>query len=522
MSSSSDDPDIAAAVSGISAPASSQYISDDPDIHAAVLSGNGGSETKKGPTWQDRAIGAADIAETGILNVPHAIMGSAHDLYSRVVHGTSNHSAPLEAHLDPSGIALADEVKNSEVGKKISGAVSSADAALGRFSPTLQDVVHNAADVGGDVLNLAPVGFGATGAVRGFTGLADSAVSAGLSAGGREGAVALLKNEGIPLSVAQESGSKLAQHVERASAMTGDRAAEFSQQQGEALNKAVLKRAGISDATAATPDVMSAAKERIGNKMNDIAARNTIPLDDTLLTHLSEMQQEAPKLLPKHAADTLNANIDDIVSHAASNKGNLDGIYYQKLNARLGKLSSDPQLAPVAQDLREHINDAMERNASPKDVQDLQQARQQYRVLKQIEPAIDPVSGNISANKLMNSINIKSNRNQSLYGRGDQSLVGLARAAKMVLPDSLGNSGTAERLLPAQGAIETLGSGEPIKAAAKLVTGTVGLNAAGRVMRGVPGTPSGVFRGAIPGAAKKLPLPVLGATGAPLEKDSQQ
>ncbi len=87
-----------------------------------------------------------------------------------------------------------------------------------------------------------------------------------------------------------------------------------------------------------------------------------------------------------------------------------------------------------------------------------------------------------------------------------------------MLPDQLGNSGTAERLLPAQGAIETLGSGEPIAAAAKLVTGTLGLNAAGRVMRGIPGTPSGAIRGLIPGTAKGLPGPVLGGIYQSLEQ----
>lgn len=523
-SSNSTDPDLDAAFGGKPNPAAPQaaYASTDPDLDAVVFQDEQKKlDEAKGPTFADRAKGAGDIVATGLLNIPHAVMGSAHDIYSRIAHGESNHSAPLEAHLGPSGAALVGEIKNSDIGKGISKAINSADTALGNFSPTLQDVAHNALDVGGDVLNLAPVGFGATGAVRGFSGLADSAVSSGLSATGREGAVSLLKREGIPLSVAQESGSKLAQHVERASAMTGDRAAEFGQQQAEALNKAVLKRAGVTDATAASPEVMSAAKDRITDKMNDIAARNPIPLDDTLLTHLSEMQHDAPKLLPKEAADTLNANIDDIVSHAASNGGNLDGTYYQKLNTRLGKMSSDPKLAPVIQDLREHVTDAMERHADPKDVADLQQSRQQYRVLKQIEPAIDPVTGNISANKLMNSINVKANRNQSLYGRGDQSLVSLARAAKRVLPDQLGNSGTAERMLPAQGAIETLGSGEPVKAAVKAVAGTVLLNRAGAVMRGTPGTAAGAARGFIPGVKKGLPLPALGATGAPLETDQQ-
>src|SRR5271170_5615195 len=210
--SSSTDPDLDAAFGGTpnAAPPSTVFASTDPDVNSVTFQDEQKKQDKaKGPTWEDRALGAGDIAATGLLNIPHAVMGSAHDLYSRIVNGTPDHSAPLEAKLGPSGTALVNEIKNSDIGKGVSKTVTSADQALGNFSPTLQDVVHNAVDVGGDVLNLAPVGAGAAGAARGFSGLADSALSAGANTAGRAGSVALLKSEGIPLSVAQESGSKL-------------------------------------------------------------------------------------------------------------------------------------------------------------------------------------------------------------------------------------------------------------------------------------------------------------------------
>ena len=85
-----------------------------------------------------------------------------------------------------------------------------------------------------------------------------------------------------------------------------------------------------------------------------------------------------------------------------------------------------------------------------------------------------------SVPKLINSLSSKANRSQALYGNGDQQLMNLARAAKQVIPDTLGNSGTAERALPAAGVMETLASGEPIRAGLKLAAGTLGGNAAGR------------------------------------------
>ena len=67
----------------------------------------------------------------------------------------------------------------------------------------------------------AAVGKLASGALAGFGG-----------AGGRQAATDLLKSEGIPVSVAQATKGKLAQSVERASAMTSDDASEFAATQG--------------------------------------------------------------------------------------------------------------------------------------------------------------------------------------------------------------------------------------------------------------------------------------------------
>jgi hypothetical protein len=104
----------------------------------------------------------------------------------------------------------------------------------------------------------------------------------------------------------------------------------------------------------------------------------------------------------------------------------------------------------------------------------------------------------------MTSLMNKSNRNQSLYGSGDQSLISLAKAARQVIPDNLGNSGTAERALPALSAIEAIGSGEPVKAGVKLAAGKLGLDAAGKAMRN-QGILGKYIRSGIPGVRAAVP-----------------
>jgi hypothetical protein len=299
---------------------------------------------------------------------------------------------------------------------------------------------------------------------------------------GRQAAVDTLTSEGIPLSVAQKTGAKGAQTVERASGMISDAQNEFMAQQAPALNKAVLKRVGVTDpeVTAATPDVLNAAKGKITGVMNDVAKKG-VSVDDEMMNGLGEVEQNASRLLPDSDLGPVQAHLNDILSNAAKNNGSLDGTAYQKIRSSLGDLSTDPRYAPIAHDMQDVLDDALTRS-SPDDAARLATARQQYRALKQIEPAVDS-NGNVSVPKLMTSLMNKSNRNQSLYGNGDQSLVTLAKAARQIIPDTLGNSGTPERMIGPLTVMETARSGEPWKAALKAAGALYGGGIAGRAMR---------------------------------------
>jgi hypothetical protein len=328
-------------------------------------------------------------------------------------------------------------------------------------------------------------------------------------AGDRQAAVDLLESEGVPVSVAQATQAKLAQSIERASAMTSDDPAEFAATQGAAFNRAVLQRIGVTDpkVMAATPEVLGPAKTAITDVMDDVASRTRPRVDNTLLNDLSLVEQSASRQLPTSDIGPITQNISDILENASQNNGYLDGKFVQKLNSNLGALSRNPSTAPIASDMQEAVHNAVARYAAPDDAAAFSQAQKQFRALKQIEPAIDPATGNISVPKLMTSLNSKGygGRNQTLYGRGDQSLIDLARAAKQVIPEKIGNSFTPERALPALTALEVAASGEPVKAAIKAGSGVFGLNAAGSALRnqGILGT---YLQNGIPGARAAAPI----------------
>ena len=380
---------------------------------------------------------------------------------------------------------------------------------------------------------IQPVGTGQSrlqnagmGALGGAGGAAAGKVISGAlggfgGAGARQASVDLLDKEGVPVSAAQATGSKLAKTVERASGITSGAPADFAAEQGAAFNRAVLRRIGVTDPSvaAATPDVLGPAKDAITNTMDAVASRTQPRVDDIFLNGLSDVEQNAARQLPASDIGPITQNINDVLQNASENNGTLNGAFVQKLNANLGALSRNPSTAPIASDLQDVVNDAVHRYATPGDAELLSAARQQFRALKQIEPAVDPATGNISVPKLMTSLNSKGfgGRNQTLYGKGDQSLIDLAKAAKTVIPDNLGNSGTAERALPLATALDVAASGEPVKAALKAAVGTLGLNAAGKAMRnqgilgsylknGVP-----ILRAAAPVASKVAPALGIGA-----------
>jgi hypothetical protein len=296
-------------------------------------------------------------------------------------------------------------------------------------------------------------------AIGGAGGAAGSAVGKGLqyvaqplkaslSAAG-QAAVDTLQKAGIPLDLAQQTGSRLAQTIKNVIAdnpLIGH--SIFPEEQGRSFNRAVLKTMGVTDpaVTAADDDTMQAGRKAITDTMNDVAARNPIKYDDGLETDLAGIEKDASGQLSPNDLGPVKAHLNNIVQAAASNDGAIPGAVYQKMRSQLGALSKDPRYAPVVGDIQEALDDAFQRSTSPEDQAALSTARQHYRAMKQIEGAIDPSTGDISPGKLVTQLNTKANRNQSLYGQGDQSLVDLAKAGKNVLAPTNPNSGTARRL----------------------------------------------------------------------------
>jgi hypothetical protein len=299
---------------------------------------------------------------------------------------------------------------------------------------------------------------GAAGSVAGkVAGWVAQPIKKALSAA-QQNAVDVLTQRGVPLDLAQQSGSRVAQTLKNIIAdnpIIGPSA--FPEEQGNSFNRAALRTMGIADpsVTAADDSTLSAGKKQITDTLDAIGNRTKIKYDTQLETQLADIEREAPGQIPDSDLGPIRTNLNNILRGAASNNGEIPGDLYQKVRSNLGALSKDPKVAPVAGEIQDAIHAAFVRSTAPEDQEALAEATRQYRAMKQIEGAVDPATGNISPGTLINRINTSANRNQSLYGKGDQSLVELAKAAKLTLGARNPDSGTARRLagMAAMGAV---------------------------------------------------------------------
>ncbi|WP_297505650.1 lytic transglycosylase domain-containing protein [Ferrovum sp.] len=252
---------------------------------------------------------------------------------------------------------------------------------------------------------------------------------------------------GVPLGGAEISGST-PMHYAKATLdqipFTGAAARDAAQQSG--FNRAVASQIGV-DATKLTPAVMSQARDRLGQQFDAIAARNPVKVDNQLLNDLADIDHQASAEMPESAFRPIQKNLDDVI--AAGQSGTLTGAQYQALTRKGTPLwramnSPDPNVAHFAGQIRDALDNALERSASPEDLQLLQQARGQWKALKTVEPLVEKSpSGNVSPAALMSQVR-QHYGGMAYNGAGDMG--DLARIGQAFLKEPP-NSGTAPRAM---------------------------------------------------------------------------
>jgi hypothetical protein len=253
---------------------------------------------------------------------------------------------------------------------------------------------------------------------------------------------------GIPIRFAQTSDSPFVQKLSQmAGRLPGSGMGELHAQQQAGFNRAVANTFG-ENADRITPDVMAAAKKRIGGDFDSVAKNSTIQFDSHLNGDLHSILHEAGSTLADSELKILNKQVGNVLDRVTG-AGEIEGPTYQALTRHGAPLdramnSSDPNVRHYAGRIKEALDDALERSAPPDQIDKLRKARGQYKAMKTIEDLVEKSpTGDISPALLMNPVR-QSYGNMAYGGGGD--LADLARVGQRFMrqpPDSGTPLGTA-------------------------------------------------------------------------------
>jgi hypothetical protein len=258
--------------------------------------------------------------------------------------------------------------------------------------------------------------------------------------------------EGIPLSLAQQTGSRPMQLVESVMEnlpLTSGRQLASKQAQTEAFNRAVLSRAGVSG-NVATPSVLAQQKETVGKQLGDIAERNVLDFGQGLVTKLADITDNATKHLPPESAKKVAGTVDQILSQVGP-QNVMAGSNYQGWREPLRALAKKgDETAHFYGQIRSALDNAFKTQLPGAEGQAFRDLSRQYGNVKTIANAMGGAGagtklGNISPAQLESALTQSVGREGKALGRGD--LNNLVSIGRNFVSDNIPNSGTAQRQL---------------------------------------------------------------------------
>jgi hypothetical protein len=275
----------------------------------------------------------------------------------------------------------------------------------------------------------------------------------------RAALVQTARDEGIPLSPGEETGSRVLKNMEGAFAQLPGTAGPEAERQTatqQAFNAAMLRRGGVSG-NLADPDTLNHALGQVGGTIGDIASRNVLAVHPELQTTLGDIEANL-QFIPHEARDALQARINDIreamIPVTADAPGApvaaIPGPAYRRLDTAMGntiRQTGNTDLRAATRDLRQVLRGAMDDSISPEDADAWQTARRQYANLKVIQNAVSG-AGEKAALGNIPPLAVKGALDKSLseggYARGAGDTNQLARIGQSLLREPA-DPGTAQR-----------------------------------------------------------------------------
>lgn len=253
---------------------------------------------------------------------------------------------------------------------------------------------------------------------------------------------------GIPLDAADLTGSrplKTMRDVMAQMPLTADKQAAIQATKQGAFNKAVGGTFGSSEESL-TPEVLQAARNRIGGQFTDLSARNTANVDNEALGRIGKIVDEANRYSTPDIAKIVSNYSDDILSRV-DDGGQLPGKAYRSLDSMLGKQlrsATNGDVRNYVGQLRDALRETMDLSISEADKGAWKGARQQYANLMKVAPlAAKSETGDVSGKTLLAAA-LRGSPSAAFSGGGE--LGELGRLGRAFVAEQTPNSGTAQRM----------------------------------------------------------------------------
>jgi hypothetical protein len=269
----------------------------------------------------------------------------------------------------------------------------------------------------------------------------------------KQAAINVANKYNIPLHLSQVTDSKFLQTLASAAKylpFSGSGAAKSAQQ--GAFNRALAGQIGQNSDTL-SDQVLANAAQDIGNRYNDLFGRNTISLNGSDASKLTDIINNATKFGGSDVGKIIGNHVDTIVNNLDQN-GSMPGRLYQAIRTDQllpAEQSANPALGQYLRQVRGVLQDAANRSIGPQDAAELSNLNGQYNSLKILQKAINNraagAGGDVSPANLWSLVNGK-------YGSTPQ-MRELAQLGQTVLKDPIPDSGTAGRNI----SYATLGAG---------------------------------------------------------------
>lgn len=266
-------------------------------------------------------------------------------------------------------------------------------------------------------------------------------------------------NLGFNISVGQASNSPFIKYVDSfARRMPLSGYAKFDEANQAAVNRNAAASFGET-ADKITSEVLNQAYDRIGNVFENVGGRYDVRLDPTMDAALAKVHQQAGEVgLDAGQVQAIQNQVQKIRDIAAQNGGVIPGNVYVNLTKRgesLDRLQGNRSTVSgqLGGDIRDALDQGLQRVATPEDATALREARTQYKALKTVEPltmsadvvgGARPSTGDINPQLLRGRVAQQYN-NAARAGIGDIPLKDVGQIASRFLREP-STSGSGERL----------------------------------------------------------------------------